>query len=58
VSACAANLERLAGSPQAAAALNSLDAAFALTMAEWARLGWSTHPAASPRSPHIDSMAS
>ncbi len=49
VAACAANLERLAGSAQAPAALNSLDAAFALTMSEWARLGWSTHQVAGAR---------
>jgi PAS domain S-box-containing protein len=60
VAACAANLERVAGSPQAPAALNSLDAMFALTMAEWARLGWSTlEVAAAPaRPPCIDSIAS
>ena len=41
----AANLERVAGSPQARAALSSLNAVFMLTMAEWARLDW-----ASPKS--------
>jgi PAS domain S-box-containing protein len=40
MSACAANLERVAGSPQAPGALNALEASFALTAAEWARLGW------------------
>ncbi len=42
VSACAADLERVAGSAQAVAALNSLDAAFLQTAAEWQRLGWTT----------------
>ncbi len=39
---CAANLERVAGSPPASAALSSLEASFALTTAEWKRLGWFT----------------
>ncbi len=43
LAACAANLERVAGSPHAPAAINSLDAMFALTTAEWARRGWITH---------------
>jgi CheY-like chemotaxis protein len=60
VAACAANLERVAGGAQAMAALNSLDATFALTTAEWARLGWCTLEAADVplRSSHIDGMVS
>jgi HPt (histidine-containing phosphotransfer) domain-containing protein len=40
LAAGAADLERVAGSRQEAAALSSLHATFALTMAEWARLEW------------------
>jgi DNA-binding response OmpR family regulator len=40
LAAGAADLERVAGSPREAAALSSLHATFALTMAEWARLNW------------------
>jgi PAS domain S-box-containing protein len=60
VAACAANLERAAGTPQAIAAASSLDAAFALTIAEGARLGWCTLEAAGVplRSSHIDVMVS
>ncbi len=43
LSTCAANLEQVAGRPQARAALSSLNAVFMLTMAEWARLDWTTH---------------
>jgi two-component system, sensor histidine kinase and response regulator len=42
MSAACANLERLVGTAQAPAALNSLAAVFALTAAEWERLGWIT----------------
>ena len=42
----AADLERVAGSRQEAAALSSLQATFALTTEEWARRGWT---AVSPR---------
>jgi CheY-like chemotaxis protein/HPt (histidine-containing phosphotransfer) domain-containing protein len=55
LSACAANLERVAGTAQAAAALESLGATLNLTIAEWDRLGWITRqdlgapPAASTR---------
>jgi HPt (histidine-containing phosphotransfer) domain-containing protein len=37
---CAANLERVAGSAQAAAALESLGVMLNLTIDEWSRLGW------------------
>jgi PAS domain S-box-containing protein len=37
---CAADLERVADTPQAQAGLNSLDILFASTITEWARLGW------------------
>jgi HPt (histidine-containing phosphotransfer) domain-containing protein len=37
---CAADLERVAGSPQALSALNALDSMFSRTAAEWRRLGW------------------
>jgi two-component system sensor histidine kinase/response regulator len=57
VAACAANLERWAASPQAAAALHSLDAAFRLTVAEWQRLGWATNEDGGAE-PRIDGMAS
>jgi PAS domain S-box-containing protein len=40
LSTCAANLERVAGSLQARAALSSLNAVFMLTMTEWTRLEW------------------
>jgi PAS domain S-box-containing protein len=46
LAARAADLERVAGSRQEAAALNSLQATFALTTEEWARRGWT---AALPR---------
>jgi HPt (histidine-containing phosphotransfer) domain-containing protein len=39
LAAAAADLERLAGSPQESGALSALHATFALTMAEWMRLG-------------------
>jgi PAS domain S-box-containing protein len=42
MAAACANLERVAGSPQVPGALNSLQAMFALTAAEWQRLGWLT----------------
>ncbi len=40
LAAGAANLERVAGSPQAGAALESLASTLHLTIGEWARLGW------------------
>jgi HPt (histidine-containing phosphotransfer) domain-containing protein len=40
LAAAAADLERVAGSRHQAAALSALHATFALTTAEWARLGW------------------
>jgi PAS domain S-box-containing protein len=43
VSACAAELERVAGSAQAVTALISLDTTFMLTTSEWERTGWTTH---------------
>ena len=51
MSAACANLERLVGASQAPAALNSLAAVFALTAAEWERLGWITQQSedSSPR---------
>ncbi len=49
VAACAANLERVAGSAEAAAAFSSLESAFSLTLAEWERLGWPTTDHPSPR---------
>lgn len=39
---CAADLERVAGSAQAPAALESLGAMLNLTLDEWGRLGWIT----------------
>jgi two-component system sensor histidine kinase/response regulator len=57
VAACAANLERWAASPQAPAALHSLDAAFRLTVAEWQRLGWATNEDGGVE-PRTDGMAS
>jgi PAS domain S-box-containing protein len=57
--ACA-NLERLVGSAQAPAALNSLAAVFTLTAAEWERLGWITQKSEDtpPLASLIDGMAS
>jgi PAS domain S-box-containing protein len=43
LASCAANLERVAGSLQTLAALQSLDGVFNLTAAEWQRLGWTAH---------------
>jgi HPt (histidine-containing phosphotransfer) domain-containing protein len=40
VSACAAELERVAGSAQAVGALIALDSTFLLTTSEWERIGW------------------
>jgi PAS domain S-box-containing protein len=60
MAAACANLERLVGSAQAPAALITLDAVFALTAAEWERLGWIT-PGGDPTpfgTPLIDNMAS
>jgi chemotaxis protein histidine kinase CheA len=60
MAAACANLERLVGSAQAPAALITLDAVFALTAAEWKRLGWIT-PGGDPTpfgTPLIDDMAS
>jgi PAS domain S-box-containing protein len=45
LAACAANLERVAGSSrQARAALSSLNGVFMLTVTEWARLDWIASP--------------
>jgi PAS domain S-box-containing protein len=49
LAACAANLERVAGSSQAPAALGSLQALFTLTAAEWQRLGWTAPDGADAR---------
>jgi two-component system, sensor histidine kinase and response regulator len=42
LAASAANFERVVGSSQAQAALSALENTFALTSAEWQRLGWIT----------------
>jgi two-component system, sensor histidine kinase and response regulator len=60
MAAACANLERLVGSAQAPAALNSLAAVFRLTCAEWERLGWITPQieANEPLVSFIDGIAS
>jgi PAS domain S-box-containing protein len=60
LAAGAADLERVAGSAQANAALISLHATFALTVAEWARLNWTTqsHADAWPPAPRLGGLAS
>jgi PAS domain S-box-containing protein len=60
LAACCENLERWVGSAQAPAALNSLDAIFALTAAEWERLGWITQMSEGkpPLASFIDGIAS
>jgi CheY-like chemotaxis protein/HPt (histidine-containing phosphotransfer) domain-containing protein len=60
LAARAADLERVAGSAQANAALISLHATFALTVAEWARLNWTTqsHADAWPPAPRLGGLAS
>jgi CheY-like chemotaxis protein len=57
---CAANLERVAGSAQAAAALESLGAMLNLTIDEWSRLGWIAreNAGAPPAAPRIEGLAS
>jgi PAS domain S-box-containing protein len=60
LTASAANLERVAGSAQAAAALESLAATLDATIDEWNRLGWITRQGAGgpPAAPPIEGMAS
>jgi PAS domain S-box-containing protein len=59
MAAACANLERLVGSSQAPAALHSVDAIFALTAAEWERLGWVAPPHGQPPlASLIDGLAS
>jgi CheY-like chemotaxis protein len=57
---CAANLERVAGSAQAAAALESLGTMLTLTIDEWRRLGWIVpeNAGAPPAAPRIEGLAS
>jgi two-component system sensor histidine kinase/response regulator len=60
LAACAANLERVAGTAQAAAALESLGAMLSLTIDEWSRLGWIAreNAGAPPAAPRIEGLAS
>jgi two-component system sensor histidine kinase/response regulator len=60
LAAGAADLERVAGGAQANAALISLHATFALTVAEWARLSWTTqsHADVGPPAPRLGGLAS
>ena len=60
LAAGAADLERAAGSAQANAALISLHATFALTVAEWARLSWTTQSPADawPPAPRLGGLTS
>ena len=44
LAACAANLERTAGSPQARADLDAIQRTFSATLEEWQRLGWLNRP--------------
>jgi HPt (histidine-containing phosphotransfer) domain-containing protein len=48
LAACAADLERVAGSPQAVSALTAVDSMFSRTAAEWQRLGWTAPNNSSP----------